>query len=592
MATEQSVVSRRHVIRGTLETRLISEPLRSKMLDFVERRQKARDAGAADPQSELYEVMFETNLNNVLGRTGSRDVIFMLLGRELETQTGYALALNRSDSTHPYIFARLTVDQIFAVAKTDKEQANAKRPITRDEAAVGAVDVYKAIVAFNAMQGKTVAAPSIAPPPIALEVSSMTSVSDPASTPQAVPPDTDSNAPPAKLAIPTQTRGPGAEPHRAIFRIWESQKVQPLTTESIQTVKAKPAHNSFGALGDDVVWAVLDSGVDKGHPHFDTFHNLTLPAPLTDKSESFKAGFSWDQDAYGHGTHVAGIICGQAADDAAPLAAIQAEASSGNQSYHLLSVPGIRGMAPKAKLLILRVLDDTGTGTEADLIQAIEYIQQLNDYGRHVVVHGANISVGLLSDPTWYACGQTPLCTEINRLVKSGVAVVVAAGNTGYGVDVQMNNQFAQAGQALSINDPGNADLAITVGSTHRSSPHAFGISYFSSKGPTSDGRSKPDVVAPGEKIISAASSQKAAKSLLDGLSPGETFGYLEDTGTSMAAPHVSGVLAAFLSVKREYIGEPEKTKDLLKQSAMDLRRDPSFQGAGLVDLLKLIQSV
>ena len=101
------------------------------------------------------------------------------------------------------------------------------------------------------------------------------------------------------------------------------------------------------------------------------------------------------------------------------------------------------------------MLDDDGSGSEADLIQAIEYIQQLNDYGRHIVVHGTNISVGLFSDPTWYACGQTPLCTEINRLVKSGVAVVVAAGNTGYGEDVQMNNQFAQAGQPLSINDPG-----------------------------------------------------------------------------------------------------------------------------------------
>ena len=102
----------------------------------------------------------------------------------------------------------------------------------------------------------------------------------------------------------------------------------------------------------------------------------------------------------------------------------------------------------------------------------------------------------------------------------------------------------------------------------------------------------KPDVVAPGEKIISAASSQKAATNPLEGLNAGLTFAYLEDTGTSMAAPHVSGVLAAFLSVKREYIGEPEQTKNLLKKSAMDLNRDPSFQGAGLVDLLKLIQSV
>jgi subtilisin family serine protease len=248
-------------------------------------------------------------------------------------------------------------------------------------------------------------------------------------------------------------------------------------------------------------------------------------------------------------------------------------------------------MAPRSKLLILRVLDDNGDGDETALIQAIEYVQQLNDYGRHLVVHGVNISAGFPAHPTWYACGQTPLCLEINRLVKSGVVVVVAAGNSGHVITFLTPVSTTEAGQMLSINDPGNADLAITVGSTHRQSPHTFGISYFSSKGPTSDGRKKPEVVAPGEKVISAASSQKAASMSLPGLGTAP-FGYLEDTGTSMAAPHVSGVLAAFLSVKREYIGEPEKTRTLLMQSAMDLGRDVNFQGAGLVDLMKLIQSV
>ena len=59
-----------------------------------------------------------------------------------------------------------------------------------------------------------------------------------------------------------------------------------------------------------------------------------------------------------------------------------------------------------------------------------------------------------------------------------------------------------------------------------------------------------------------------------------------------MAAPHVSGVLAAFLSVKRDFLGQPEVVKSLLMQSAVDLNRDPAFQGAGMVDLMKLIQSV
>jgi serine protease AprX len=590
MAQERlSAKSRRHAIRDTLDTRLISEPLRGKINNFLTLLAAAETSGAVAPDPDHYEVILEVNLNNPLGRSGTRDVIFTLLGEVLGPQAGSALAKNLPESTHPYVFAYLTGPQIIDVAESDTLQAEADLPLTAEEAARRARGVYLAIEEAKRSGGATpagtTASTSSSRGPTETSVASRTVSDAEAFAPHG-------EAPLAAAAPATATRGPGSKARHAIFRIWESQKVHPLTTESIQTVRARPAHNSFGALGEGVVWAVLDSGVDKGHPHFKTFSNLILPAPLTDKSCSFKSGLPWDQDGFGHGTHVAGIICGQAADTPMPIAAIQAEGSTGDRSFHLQPVPGIRGMAPKAKLLIVRVLDDDGDGTEADVIQAIEYIQQLNDYGRHVVVHGANISVGLFSDPTWYACGQTPLCREINRLTKSGVAVVVAAGNTGYGESLQMNSSVAQAGQTLSINDPGNADLAITVGSTHRSSPHTFGISYFSSKGPTSDGRSKPDVVAPGEKIISAASSQKAKTVMLDGLGETDHFDYLEDTGTSMAAPHVSGVLAAFLSIKREYMGEPDKTKELLKQSAMDLHRDPNFQGAGLVDLLKLIQSV
>jgi subtilisin family serine protease len=82
-------------------------------------------------------------------------------------------------------------------------------------------------------------------------------------------------------------------------------------------------------------------------------------------------------------------------------------------------------------------------------------------------VHGVNLSLGYEFDPEWFACGQSPLCVAVNRLVRSGVVVVVAAGNTGYGT-LKSVQRLTSTGFAMSINDPGNAELPITVGSTHR----------------------------------------------------------------------------------------------------------------------------
>ena len=228
-------------------------------------------------------------------------------------------------------------------------------------------------------------------------------------------------------------------------------------------------------------------------------------------------------------------------------------------------------------------------GKVSNLILAIEHIQQLNDYGRDLRIHGVNMSVGYSYEPEWFACGQSPICVEVDRLVRSGVVVVVAAGNTGYGwLQAAFKPAPVAAGMDLSINDPGNAELAITVGSTHRERPHMYGVSYFSSKGPTGDGRLKPDLVAPGEKIISCA----AGRRLKDVNEQPGAAAYVEDSGTSMAAPHVSGAIAAFLSIRPEFIGQPERVKEIFLSTATDLRRERHFQGHGLVDLLRAIQSV
>jgi subtilisin family serine protease len=175
--------------------------------------------------------------------------------------------------------------------------------------------------------------------------------------------------------------------------------------------------------------------------------------------------------------------------------------------------------------------------------------------------------------------------------------VVAAAGNTGYGV-VAASTRPAKVGLSNTINDPGNAELAITVGSTHRDSPYMYGVSYFSSKGPTGDGRLKPDLVAPGERITSCgagAALQTAMESAGPAARPAddETLAYYtEDSGTSMAAPHVSGAIAAFLSIRREFIGRPIEVKRIFTSTASPLGRERYFEGYGLVDLVRAIQSI
>ena len=382
----------------------------------------------------------------------------------------------------------------------------------------------------------------------------------------------------------------------AIYHIWPDFKIKALTNKSISTVKADAARASFAALGESIVWAVLDSGIYFDHPHFQDNKNLELDAPL--EHLDFTGKGDAKSDAFGHGTHVAGIIAGEIkkSEDGTPEkegAVVRSRDENGNITYQNIDLKAISGMAPKCKLVSMRVLDENGKGDTSSLIAAISKIQEINGYGRRLLIHGVNISVGNSFDPEWFACGQSPLCTEVNHLVNSGVVVVVAAGNSGYGMEQTKFTGVISAGMGMTINDPGNADLAITVGSTHREMPHIYGVSYFSSKGPTGDGRAKPDIVAPGEKIISCAAGATKQKVLIQaGQATADGCDYVEDSGTSMAAPHVSGVIAAFLSIRREFIGQPDRVKEIFLSTATDLKRERYFQGYGLVDLMRAIQSV
>jgi serine protease AprX len=394
----------------------------------------------------------------------------------------------------------------------------------------------------------------------------------------------------------------------AIYRIWPDFPVNPLIDLSCSTVKADAARRSYGAGGRGITWAVIDSGIDAGHQHFRT-HD-TLGGDVAELHRDFtqpgppKLGGAL-QDAFGHGTHVAGIIAGAFARPAggAPkgvrLRVVERVVDPNNPGLPRLherrvDATSLAGMAPECRLVSLKALDDNGAGSSMNVVRALEYVRkELNGSGKLQRVHGVNLSVGYEFDAKWFACGQSPICAEVDRLVRSGVVVVVAAGNTGYGSLSSIQRQ-TDVGLTMTINDPGNAELAITVGATHRDMPHTYGVSYFSSKGPTGDGRAKPDLVAPGERITSCAAGRELASVCPDAPppDPGQVAVYVEDSGTSMAAPHVSGAIAAFLSIRREFIGQPERVKRIFLESATSLGRERYFQGHGLVDLMRAIQSV
>ncbi len=394
---------------------------------------------------------------------------------------------------------------------------------------------------------------------------------------------------------------------RAIYRVWPDFPVRRLMDRPLATVKADAAHRAYSALGANITWAVIDSGIEATHPHFGAYK--TLADDVADLHMDFlQPGvlrpLDRPADPCGHGTHVAGIIAGgllsqpgQAADYTVRLGErIQASGDPDSdveavEERPLADGESLTGVAPRCKLVSLRVLDESGNGVSSDVIRALQYVrEQLNGNGKMLRVHGVNLSLGYPFNPRWFACGQSPICVEVDRLVRSGVVVVVAAGNSGYG-QVATNAGQLNSGLAQTIMDPGNAELAITVGSTHRDMPHTYGVSYFSSKGPTGDGRAKPDLVAPGEAITSCAVGQLLTT--VWNVQPEEkTAFYLDDSGTSMAAPHVSGVVAAFLSVRREYIGRPEEVKRIFLQTATSLGRERYFEGNGLIDLMRAIQSV
>jgi serine protease AprX len=415
-----------------------------------------------------------------------------------------------------------------------------------------------------------------------------------------------------------------------IFQVSLNRKAMPALKMSVGAVKGDAARSLFNVRCDKITWAVIDSGIDGGHPAFKdkngnsrivktldftnfrkiiSLDNLDSNSPGFDQRlEQLRANLknklnktdakknlrklakdfnderpvNWElvekfieidpktEPTGDHGTHVAGII-------GANRGVTKATANGTNESLDETDADSenANGMCPDIQLYDLRVLSRSLLESEFAIIAALQYIRYLNARYNYISIHGANLSLSLPHDVRNFACGRTPICIECERLVDSGVVVVAAAGNFGYRTIETPGGSF-ESYSALSITDPGNADGVITVGATHRYRPHTYGVSFFSSRGPTGDGRLKPDLVAPGERIESCL--------------PNGRWGELD--GTSMAAPHVSGAAAMLMARYVELIGNPRRIKRILCESATELGRERNFQGHGMLDVLRAFQSL
>ncbi|MCG8457051.1 MAG: S8 family peptidase [Holophagales bacterium] len=348
------------------------------------------------------------------------------------------------------------------------------------------------------------------------------------------------------------------EEHRKLFGPdHDAALEQQIEQEVGQALKDLERHLT---LGWQINWGLLE-------PFLRISHGPAYPAP--------------DDE---HGTHVAGILgAGKVSREPVSAAAGSPPSASppGSPDAPMAdsagaltaAVDAVQGVCPDIRLYDLRVLGEDGD--EFSVISALQFVAWLNGHRDYLVVHGANLSLSILHEVESYACGATPVCEEADRLASSGVVVVAAAGNQGHHT-FRTNEGPREGYLSASITDPGNANKVITVGSTHRYSPHTYGVSYFSGRGPTGDGRAKPDLVAPGEKIR--------------GPLPDAEWGRKD--GTSMAAPHVSGAAALLMARHTELMGKADRVKAILLGTCTDLGRERYFQGHGMVDVLRALQSV
>lgn len=319
--------------------------------------------------------------------------------------------------------------------------------------------------------------------------------------------------------------------------------------EKIPAVMADVARQQYALDGTGVGVAVIDSGV---YSH-DDLRTADKSASRIVYAESFVLGDTSTNDAYGHGTHVAGIIAGNGYDS-----------QSGYSQQYI-------GLAPNANIVNLRVLDGSGAGTDSQVIAAIgRAIQLKSTYNIRVI----NLSLGR---PVEESYAQDPLCQAVEAAWQAGIVVVVAAGNNG------RDNSLGTNGYG-TVGAPGSDPAVITVGATKTSdTPTRLddNIASYSSKGPTLvDHVVKPDLVAPGNRVISLEApgsylvttypSQNVLPlptcDALGVCTTGPGGQYLQLSGTSMATPVVAG--AAALMIQQDPTLTPDTVKARMMKTA------------------------
>ena len=329
-------------------------------------------------------------------------------------------------------------------------------------------------------------------------------------------------------------------------------------------IGAAVVRRELGLTGRGVGVAVVDSGITSWHE--DLYLTRTRTPRLSERVVYFKDFTAepnrrmWRSespaDAYGHGTHVSGIIAGNGFN------------SNGARM----------GIAPGANLIGLKVLDGDGHGYVSDVIAAIDHAIAIKDtYNIRII----NVSVAA---GVFESYDTDPLTQAARRAVDAGIVVVAAAGNLG--IDEHGNPQRG------GITSPGNAPWVLTVGAaSHEGTPARRDdtIGRFSSRGPTRlDHAAKPDLVAPGVGIESLVDAHSAFYStysdfLLDGVRTSGHKPYLSLSGTSMSAPVVAGTIALMLEINPDLT--PNAVKAILQYTAEERAGESYFaQGAGLLN--------